>query len=147
MSVTSDANAEADPLPKNVRDLLAVPAPERSPEQVQTIFRYWRSTVPEWKQENEAIAAPLMEVMGQIQFQDIIRQQLEQVSATTRAVDHHLSELASELVQPTARSRQSLQDRLDAIFSAYVMDQQRVSHRSAEGQQFHSDQNMAIELF
>jgi hypothetical protein len=50
-------NAEADPLPKNVRDLLAVPGAERTPEQVQTIFRYWRTTVPEWKQENEAVAA------------------------------------------------------------------------------------------
>jgi hypothetical protein len=57
LSVTSEAKAEADPLPKNVRDLLAVPAAERTPEQVQTIFRYWRTTVPEWKQENEAAAA------------------------------------------------------------------------------------------
>lgn len=116
-------------------------------EQLSALLDRQQAVMRRIGQENEAIAAPLMTVMGQIQFQDIIRQQLEQVSATTRAVDQHLSELVSDLVEPTMQRRPSLQDRLDEIFSAYVMDQQRVSHRSAEGQNFTGNQSMAIELF
>jgi len=54
---TSDSNVQADPLPKSVRDILAVPVNQRTPEQTQAVFRYWRTTVPEWKAENETIAA------------------------------------------------------------------------------------------
>jgi hypothetical protein len=57
LSVTAAPGAKADPLPKDVRDILAIPRERRSAEQVQTVFGYWRTTVPEWKSENEAIAA------------------------------------------------------------------------------------------
>jgi hypothetical protein len=43
-------------LPKTVRDILAFPADKRTPEQTQAVFRYWRTTVPDWKAENETIA-------------------------------------------------------------------------------------------
>jgi hypothetical protein len=56
-SVTDRPNAEADPLPANVRALLAVPADQRTPAQTDTVFGYWRTTVPEWHEENERIEA------------------------------------------------------------------------------------------
>ncbi len=56
LSITTTPGATADPLPKDVRDLLAIPAGERTPLQVQTVFGYWRTTVPEWKAENDKIA-------------------------------------------------------------------------------------------
>jgi mono/diheme cytochrome c family protein len=56
LSVTTAANAEADPLPLNVREALAIPAAQRSDGQTQAIFRYWRTTVPEWQAENDAIS-------------------------------------------------------------------------------------------
>lgn len=56
LSLTSDAGATADTLPKSVRDILAVPQAERTPEQTQTVFRHWRTTVSEWKAVNEEIA-------------------------------------------------------------------------------------------
>ena len=56
LSITSAPNATADPLPKDVRDILSIPASERTPLQVQTVFGYWRTTVPEWKAQNEEIA-------------------------------------------------------------------------------------------
>jgi hypothetical protein len=56
LSVTTAANAEADPLPKNVRELLSVPSDKRTPAQTQTIFGYWRTTVTEWKDANATIA-------------------------------------------------------------------------------------------
>jgi mono/diheme cytochrome c family protein len=57
LSITSTPGATVDPLPKNVRDILAIPRSQRTPAQVQTVFSYWRTTVPEWKAENEKVAA------------------------------------------------------------------------------------------
>lgn len=56
LSITSDANATADPLPASVRDILALPAEQRTPAQTQTVFSYWRTTVPEWQAANNQIA-------------------------------------------------------------------------------------------
>jgi hypothetical protein len=55
LSVCSDTNAVADPLPKNVRDIFEIPADKRSPAQIATVFSYWRTTVPEWKESNDKI--------------------------------------------------------------------------------------------
>jgi hypothetical protein len=57
LSITSAENAEADPLPAAVREVLAVPNEQRTPEQVQTVFSYWRTTLPEWQRQNDEIAA------------------------------------------------------------------------------------------
>ena len=45
----------ADPLPKRVRDIFHVPADRRTPAQVNAVFSYWRTTVPEWKDANARI--------------------------------------------------------------------------------------------
>ncbi len=57
LSVTTASDAMADPLPRNVREIMAIPREKRSPQQVHAIFSYWRTTVAEWKADNEAIAA------------------------------------------------------------------------------------------
>ena len=57
LSMTGAPGAVADPLPKTVRDALAIAPDQRSREQVETIFRYWRTTVPEWKEANDKIAS------------------------------------------------------------------------------------------
>jgi hypothetical protein len=55
LSITAAPKAEADPLPTAVREALAIPREKRSVSQDATIFRYWRTTVPEWKEANERI--------------------------------------------------------------------------------------------
>jgi mono/diheme cytochrome c family protein len=57
LSVTGDPDPAADPLPSNVRHVLTVPKDKRTPEQVATVFGYWRTTVPEWQAENDRIEA------------------------------------------------------------------------------------------
>jgi mono/diheme cytochrome c family protein len=54
---TMDASAVADPLPNEVRSILQIPAGERTPQQVARVFSYWRTTVPEWQEENRRIEA------------------------------------------------------------------------------------------
>jgi hypothetical protein len=56
-SVTAAENAVADPVPTEVRAILTIPAAERTSEQVAKVFSYWRSTVPEWEEENRRIDA------------------------------------------------------------------------------------------
>ena len=57
LSVTAGKNAIADPLPKRVREILAVPPARRSPAQEDAVFSYWRTTVPEFKDANARIEA------------------------------------------------------------------------------------------
>ncbi len=57
LSITTSPYAVADPLPATVREALAVPPNQRTPQQVATIFSYWRETVPEWQDANDKIAA------------------------------------------------------------------------------------------
>jgi mono/diheme cytochrome c family protein len=61
LSVTSAPEPAADPVPESVRDLLAIPRAQRTAEQWNLIFTYWRTTVPEWREENARIA----ELLGQ----------------------------------------------------------------------------------
>jgi mono/diheme cytochrome c family protein len=57
LSITSDKEPKADPLPKRVRDVFAIPREMRSPAQIATVFSYWRTLEPEFKEANEKIEA------------------------------------------------------------------------------------------
>src|SRR5262249_31078650 len=57
LSVTSDPDAEADPVPPRVRQILSIPREKRTPAQTATVFSYWRTTVREWKEANDQIEA------------------------------------------------------------------------------------------
>jgi mono/diheme cytochrome c family protein len=55
LSVTGAESPSADLLPNNVRTILAAAPEKRSPQQVAAVFSYWRTTVPDWKAENDQI--------------------------------------------------------------------------------------------
>jgi hypothetical protein len=57
LSASSAKDTVADPLPRRVRELLAIPAARRSPGQEAIVFSHWRTTVPEFKAANEQIDA------------------------------------------------------------------------------------------
>ncbi|HVX10305.1 MAG TPA: PSD1 and planctomycete cytochrome C domain-containing protein [Pirellulales bacterium] len=57
LSITGSAGPSADPLPAHVREILAVPREQRTAEQTAAVFSHWRTTVPDWRPENEAIEA------------------------------------------------------------------------------------------
>jgi mono/diheme cytochrome c family protein len=57
LSITTTPGATADPLPAHVREILGIPADQRSEAQQAAVFSYWRTTVPEWKQTNDKIEA------------------------------------------------------------------------------------------
>ena len=61
LSFTTAPNAEADPLPAAVREILSIPSEQRSPAQQAAVFSYWRTTVADWREANAEIARLLAE--------------------------------------------------------------------------------------
>lgn len=57
ISLTNSPDPVADPLPREVRQILAIPQDARSSKQQDRIFRYWRTTVPQWQEATERIEA------------------------------------------------------------------------------------------
>ena len=57
LSVSTDTNAVADPMPARVREVLDLPGARRSPSQIATLFSHWRTTVPEFREVNGQIEA------------------------------------------------------------------------------------------
>ena len=55
LSITDTPGAEADPVPANVREILAFPAEKRSPAQMDALFSYFRTTVKAWQETNDKI--------------------------------------------------------------------------------------------
>jgi len=56
-ATTNTGPIKADTVPALVREVLAITPERRSPAQVEAVFSYWRSTVPEYKQANDQIEA------------------------------------------------------------------------------------------
>jgi len=56
LSVSTNAGPiVADPVPKRVRDIFAIPREKRSPTQMATVFNHWRRTVPEFAETTDQI--------------------------------------------------------------------------------------------
>ena len=55
ISATEEDGADRVVLPPRVAEALQVPAKDRSPAQITTLFSYWRTTVSEWKSANDQI--------------------------------------------------------------------------------------------
>lgn len=55
VSVTDSPSATADPLRQELRDILAIARNQRSPDQQEALFSYWRTTVAQWHEANEQI--------------------------------------------------------------------------------------------
>ena len=55
LSVTTTPDPVADPVPDHVRRIFEIPREKRSPKQTAEVFRYWRTTVPEFQNINTKI--------------------------------------------------------------------------------------------
>ena len=77
-----------------------------------------------------------MDAIGSIQFQDIIRQQLEQLIRMAEMVNDHMQTVGAALDEPQGDfSLTSLSQKLDDLFGSYVMESQCATHLSAQGQE------------
>jgi hypothetical protein len=55
LSVSAATNVVADPVPAGVREIFRVPVERRTPAQIATVFSFWRTTQPEFKEANDKI--------------------------------------------------------------------------------------------
>ena len=98
---------------------------------------------------NQDIVMRLSEALGYIQFQDVVRQRLEQVGIALRELDEHLQLLGQYWEHPDwdGDLQPCLKDRLDGHLKHYVMSSQRQTHASVSGQTAETDEPPKIELF
>jgi methyl-accepting chemotaxis protein len=76
-----------------------------------------------------------MSALASVQFQDVTRQQIEQVIDALNRLDGHATMLANRLgqLEDPHFQLQPLSEHLDQIYSNYVMDSQRDTHHSTTG--------------
>ncbi|NEX22129.1 hypothetical protein G3480_17760 [Thiorhodococcus mannitoliphagus] len=98
---------------------------------------------------NGEIVTRLSEALGYIQFQDVVRQRLEQIGIALSELDEHLQSLMGHLgdAQWDGSIQPSLKDRLAGHLDRYVMSSQRDAHAAVTGGEATSDDRPQIELF
>ena len=91
----------------------------------------------------------LSDALGKLQFQDVVRQRVEQIQFALRELDDHLLGLAAKVDDPLwdGSLPQTLKQRLDSHLDRYVMDSQRETHATVTGNGAGGDSRPAIELF
>jgi methyl-accepting chemotaxis protein len=106
------------------------------------------------KESSSELGRMFMDVLASVQFQDITRQQIEQVQNALLKLDEHTATLARRIKASEEDNFEytPLAEHLDQIYSSYVMNSQRVSHQQALHQPAATAQGNAaaspkIELF
>lgn len=94
---------------------------------------------------NRQVLLQLSDALGYIQFQDVVRQRVEQVQYALREMDGHFAQLRS---LSDGLPERSLQQKLDGHLAQYVMEGQRQVHADTLGKApAASAARPAIELF
>ena len=85
------------------------------------------------KESSSELASMFMEALASVQFQDITRQQIEQVLKAMDCLDKQAELLAARLRDSEAPNPQytPLKQHLEALYSGYVMESQRTQHQRA----------------
>ncbi|WP_371325513.1 methyl-accepting chemotaxis protein [Dechloromonas sp. ZY10] len=85
------------------------------------------------KSSSDALATMFMDTLASVQFQDITRQQIEQVLKALDILDQHASNLARRIKASEGDNftYTPLTEHLDQLYSLYVMDKQRADHHQA----------------
>jgi methyl-accepting chemotaxis protein len=83
---------------------------------------------------SQQLAGMFMSALASVQFQDVTRQQIEQVVDALNRLDSHSTMLANRLrqLEDPHFELQPLSAHLDQIYRSYVMDSQRNVHDSAQ---------------
>lgn len=82
---------------------------------------------------SNTLSSMFMEVLASIQFQDVTRQQIEQVQSALTRLDTHVAEMVEMMRSKDFSNAASIKDDIDHIYEGYVMDNQRNVHVTATG--------------
>ena len=103
-------------------------------DNLMTLIANQRHILQKVESESESIARPILDIMGSIQFQDIIRRQLEQLGLMAETVGDHIQAIDVMLEERRDdMDEETLSQKLDNMFSNHVMVGQREPQRAAHG--------------
>lgn len=93
------------------------------------------------------IVIDIQKALGHMQFQDVVRQQIEQVCAGLEMLGQHGTQVGTQLEDWNGVQWSPLADKFDELETGYVMHRQRTTHAEATGGSVVADERPAIELF
>jgi len=82
---------------------------------------------------SSTLSSMFMDVLASIQFQDVTRQQIEQVQNALTRLDTHVAQMVEMMRSKDFSNAASIKEHIDQIYEGYVMDKQRNVHTSALG--------------
>jgi methyl-accepting chemotaxis protein len=99
----------------------------------QTLLAHDQSVLVNVKESSGELGRMFMDVLASVQFQDITRQQIEQVQKGMNKLDEHCENLSKRILASEGDNFQyaPLKEHLDELYKSYVMDTQRTSHQQA----------------
>lgn len=117
-------------------------------EDMDHLIGFQRDMLEKVHEESELIAKPIMDLIGAIQFQDVTRQQLDQVASAMVSLTEHTGRLKA-CVEGNEQdvSFETLQTKIEEMFTQYVRAQQRNVHQAAVGGAQQESTASVVELF
>lgn len=99
----------------------------------EALMQHEAGVLREVQSSSSQLAAMFMEAQASVQFQDVTRQQIEQVSQALVQLDEHAGLLAERLraYEDASFTYKPIVQHLETLYSRYVMEQQRVTHDSS----------------
>lgn len=105
-------------------------------------------TPAQWRDEAAAVSAPMVDLLGKLQFQDVTRQQLMFLSRLSLMLDEHMTDLGHMLGDRRALDRTSrFKELFEQAMDETVMTSQRNDHRRAGGIDLFESAGPAVEMF
>ena len=103
----------------------------------EALMRHEAGVLAEVSNGSAQIASMFCEAQANVQFQDVCRQQVEQVTHALKQLDEHASLLADRLRihEHAGVAFMPITHRMEALYSRYVMEQQRVTHAGVSDSQ------------
>ena len=117
----------------------------------EDILRNQSNTMETVHNSSQELASMFMDALSSVQFQDVTRQQIEHAADALQGLDQHMTTLAERLEHSDdpAFAYTPMAQHLEAIYSRYVMEDQRSTHDEVVGKSAArpSAANPRIELF
>jgi methyl-accepting chemotaxis protein len=82
---------------------------------------------------SNTLSSMFMDVLASIQFQDVTRQQIEQVQNALTRLDAHMAQMVEMMRSRDFSNAASIKDHIEQIYQGYVMDHQRDIHAQSMG--------------
>jgi hypothetical protein len=96
----------------------------------------------------DAVGAPVVHMLGQLQFQDVTQQQIGFLARLSLIVDQHMVDLAQRMGDRRSMDRvENFKEMFNKALDDCVMTSQRDDHHAAAGVELHETSGPKVELF